>query len=180
MLWRPMVCTTCPAKRRQKNRRGSCLSAILPCKPLSVSRTLALDLDKRQRLPVSIKSDLDSTLLCLCSSNAGSPQPERSAASSMGFTRTSQPSQSRLPSFSSLRGKAGGNAHTAQTAQRSAMSFGRKGRAAFIREPTPVSLSPLDLLTPAAAGAMHQPMQIPVQAVCMLEVMSPALQKIAS
>ena len=76
-----------------------------------------------------------------CSNDAGSPQPERSAASSMGFTRTSQTSQSRLPSFTGLRGKASsGNSTHAQTAQRSGMSFGRKPRSAFTREATPVSL----------------------------------------
>ncbi|KAL0024976.1 hypothetical protein WJX77_008054 [Trebouxia sp. C0004] len=63
-----------------------------------------------------------------------SPQPERSAMSSMGFT-CSQPSQSRLPSFSGLRSKASSSGAQAQP-QRSAMSFGRR-QPSFTREATP-------------------------------------------
>ncbi|KAL0043870.1 hypothetical protein WJX82_000336 [Trebouxia sp. C0006] len=70
--------------------------------------------------------------------DSGSPQPERSAISSMGFTR-SQPSQSRLPSFSGLRSKASSNSSSsgAQAGpQRSGMSFGRR-QPSFTREATP-------------------------------------------
>ncbi len=59
--------------------------------------------------------------------------------SSMGFTR-SQPSQSRLPSFSGLRSKASSSSSSGAQAghQRSGMSFGRR-QPSFTREATPVS-----------------------------------------
>ena len=60
--------------------------------------------------------------------------------SSMGFTR-SQPSQSRLPSFSGLRSKASSsnnNSGMRAAPQRSGMSFGRR-QPSFTREATPVS-----------------------------------------
>ncbi len=56
--------------------------------------------------------------------------------SSMEFTR-SQPSQSRLPSFSGLRSKASSSGAQAGP-QRSGMSFGRR-QPSFTREATPVS-----------------------------------------
>ena len=79
----------------------------------------------------------------MCSDTDGppSPKPERSAMSSMGFTR-SQPSQSRLPSFSGLRSKASSSsAHAQAPPQRSGPSFGKKGHSVFTREATPVSPS---------------------------------------
>lgn len=82
-----------------------------------------------------------TTHACMCSAGDGSPspKPERSAMSSMGFTR-SQPSQTRLPSFTGLRTKASSCAHAPPT-QRSGPSFGRRGLPSFTREATPVSHS---------------------------------------
>ncbi|KAL0038763.1 hypothetical protein WJX79_006865 [Trebouxia sp. C0005] len=67
--------------------------------------------------------------------DSGSPQPERSAMSSMGFTR-SQPSQSRLPSFSGLKSKASSSSGAQAGPQRSGMSFGQR-QPSFTREATP-------------------------------------------
>lgn len=80
------------------------------------------------------------TMICVHREGDGSPQPERSAMSTMGFTR-SQPSQSRLPSFSGLRSKASSsssnNSGARAAPQRSGMSFGRR-QPSFTREATPV------------------------------------------
>ncbi|KAL3138643.1 hypothetical protein ABBQ32_006403 [Trebouxia sp. C0010 RCD-2024] len=64
-----------------------------------------------------------------------SPKPERSAMSSMGFTR-SHPIHSRLPSFTALRGKASSPAH-APPPQRSGPSFSKRGIPSYTREATP-------------------------------------------
>ena len=87
------------------------------------------------RVPQPLQLKLLSNVSCChCRDDAASPKPERSAMSSMGFT-CSQPSHSRLPSFTGATASA---SSSSQGTQRSGLSFSRKGRS-FTRESTPVS-----------------------------------------
>lgn len=111
--------------------------------------------------PLIYIRDIDHSSIVYLRSDASckSPplKPERSAMSSMGFTR-SQPSQSRLPSFTALRSKASNSSSSAQAqaqAQRSGGSFSRRGHPSFTREATPVSHEMhVDWLTAAGQARM--------------------------